>query len=183
MPDSAVSDESLMQAAVKCDMEAFEQIVLRHQSAAWGVAWRFVGDAGEAQDLVQEAFLRILDAAARYRPTAAFRTYFYRVLTRLRLDHVRKKRPIPADSLPDVPAPGLSPAECRLFGQMSIFYMRRNLNKRRRAMSKGKSQCERPKELAGKPSQCSTEQIERCHGPVKQHPCVKKSAKQGGKKP
>jgi RNA polymerase sigma-70 factor (ECF subfamily) len=100
-----------MQAVGEGDMHAFEQIVLRHQSAAWRVAWRYIGDADEAEDMVQEAFLRVLDAAERYRPTAAFRTYFYRILTRLCMDHARKKRPILTDSLPETLAPGPTQAE------------------------------------------------------------------------
>jgi len=105
------SDEELMLSVRSGNLGAFEQIVLRHQSAAWAVAYRFVGDVHEAEDLVQNAFLRILDAAQRYEPTAAFRTYLYRILTRLCTDHVRKKRPIPLDPLPQLPSPGLSSSE------------------------------------------------------------------------
>ena len=94
------SDEELMIAVRDGDLAAFEQIVVRHQADAWKAAYRFTGDAVEAEDLAQEAFLRILDAAGRYKPTATFRTYLFRVLTRLCLDHVRKKRPIPIDPLP-----------------------------------------------------------------------------------
>ena len=83
------------------DLDAFEQIVLRHQAEAWRVAYRFTCDAAEAEDLAQEAFLRILDAAPRYKPTATFRTYLYRVLTRLCLDHRRKKRPTLAEPFPE----------------------------------------------------------------------------------
>jgi len=105
------SDEELMLSVRSGNLEAFERIVQRHQSPAWAVAYRFVGDASEAEDLVQDAFLRILDAAQRYEPTAAFRTYLYRILTRLCIDHVRKKRPVPLDPLPQVPSPGLSSSE------------------------------------------------------------------------
>jgi len=81
------------------DLDAFEQLVLQHQAEAWRAAYRFTGDAAEAEDLAQEAFLRILDAASRYEPTAKFRTYLYRILTRLCLDYRRKKRPVLSDSL------------------------------------------------------------------------------------
>ena len=100
------SDEELMLSVRDGNLHAFDQLLLRHQSAAWGVAYRFLGDADEAEDMVQEAFLRILDAADRYRPTASFRTYFYRVLTRLCIDHTRKKRPIPTGELPEMRASG-----------------------------------------------------------------------------
>lgn len=56
--------------------------------------------------MVQEAFLRILDAAYRYRSRASFRTYLYRVLMRLCIDHKRKFRPIPTDKLPYTPPLG-----------------------------------------------------------------------------
>lgn len=94
------SDEQLMQSVRDGDMDAFEGIVLRHQAEAWRVAYRFTGDAVEAEDLAQEAFLRILDAAPRYKPTATFRTYLFRILNRLCIDHIRKKRPILTESLP-----------------------------------------------------------------------------------
>jgi RNA polymerase sigma-70 factor (ECF subfamily) len=100
-----------MMAVAKGDLDAFGEIVLRYRSAAWGVAYRFVGDADEAEDLVQEAFLRILDSAGRYKPTASFRTYLYRVLTRLCVDYSRKKRPIPTEQLPEVPTAGPSQSE------------------------------------------------------------------------
>ena len=94
------SDEELMLSVRDGNLAAFEQIVLRHQAEAWRVAYRLTGDAAEAEDIAQESFLRILDAAPRYKPTATFRTYLFRVLNRLCIDHIRKKRPIFTDSLP-----------------------------------------------------------------------------------
>jgi ArsR family transcriptional regulator len=35
--------------------------------------------------------------------------------------------------------------------------------------------CQKPKELIGKPEDCSPEQIKKCHGDVKEHPCETKS--------
>jgi len=89
-----------MLSVAKGDLDAFDKIVLRHQRLAWGIAYRFLGDQHEAEDIAQEAFLRILDAAGRYRPTAAFTTYLSRIVTRLCLDHARKNRPVPTDNLP-----------------------------------------------------------------------------------
>jgi RNA polymerase sigma-70 factor, ECF subfamily len=104
-------DENLMQGVRDGDLNAFEQLVLRYQDEAWRVAYRFTGDAAEAEDLAQDAFLKILDAAPRYRPTATFRTYFYRVLTRRCIDHRRKKRPVLAAPLPNMPDTAPSPSE------------------------------------------------------------------------
>ena len=40
-----------------------------------------------------------------------------------------------------------------------------------------KTKCQRPEELKGKPSQCSAEQIKKCHGDDKGHPCLKAEEK------
>jgi RNA polymerase sigma-70 factor (ECF subfamily) len=82
-----------MQAVAGGDLDAFGEIVSRHQKMAWGVACRFLGDATEGEDVAQEAFLKVLDAAPRYRPTASFRTYLYQVVSRLCLDRARKRKP------------------------------------------------------------------------------------------
>ncbi len=93
------------------DLDAFEQIVLRHQAEAWRVAYRFTGDAAEAEDLAQEVFLRVLNAAPRYQPTATFCTFLFRILNRLCIDHVRKKRPRVTDNLPPRTDDSLSPPQ------------------------------------------------------------------------
>jgi len=43
-------------------------------------------------------------------------------------------------------------------------------------MCEQKTQCEKPDQLADKPEECSPEQIRKCHGEVKKHPCVAKAA-------
>jgi RNA polymerase sigma-70 factor (ECF subfamily) len=93
------------------DLSAFEEIVLRHQNRAWAVAWRSLGDSAEAQDVVQEAFLRVLRAAPRYRPVAPFRTYLFQIVARLCLDVRAKKRPDYVGDLPEVAAQSQTPEE------------------------------------------------------------------------
>jgi RNA polymerase sigma-70 factor (ECF subfamily) len=111
LPDPETADEALLQAIGRGDLAAFAELVNRHQAWAWRIAWRFLGEAQNAEDVVQEAFLRVHQAAARYDRRAAFRTYFYRIITRLCLDCVRKKRPVYLDSLPDEPDPAPDAAE------------------------------------------------------------------------
>ena len=106
MFDSENSDELLVQAAGQGDLKSFNQIVKRHQAWAWRVAYRFIGNEDDASDIVQEAFLRLLDASSRYHPTATFRTYFYKIITRLCLDRAKKKQPLFLEKIPDAPDPG-----------------------------------------------------------------------------
>lgn len=103
------SDETLMQAVAQADPSAFERLVLRHQELAWRTAYRMVSCHQTAEDIAQEAFLRVFQAADRYRPTAAFRTYFYRVIVRLCLDHLRKRHPVPTGELIQAPEVSHSP--------------------------------------------------------------------------
>jgi len=83
------------------DLDAFNELVRRHQRTAWRIAHRFLGDPAEAEDVAQEAFLRVLAAAPRYAPSAAFSTYLYRVVSRLCIDHARKRRPMLSGALPE----------------------------------------------------------------------------------
>ena len=92
------TDEKLMMRAGRGDMDAFETLVRRHQDTAVSVAYRYLGDRAQAEDIAQEAFLKILDAAERYEPTAKFTTYLYGVVWRLCVDTYRKKSPMNWDS-------------------------------------------------------------------------------------
>jgi RNA polymerase sigma-70 factor (ECF subfamily) len=85
------TDEQLMLRTAQGDMDAFEALVRRHQDTALNVAWRYLGNRSRAEDIAQEAFLKILDAAERYEPTAKFTTYLYGVVWRLCIDSYRKK--------------------------------------------------------------------------------------------
>jgi RNA polymerase sigma-70 factor (ECF subfamily) len=99
--EGQASDEKLMIAAGRGDQAAFEKLVLRYRTSAWNTAYRFIGDGSEAEDIIQEAFLRIWASARRYRPTALFRTYLHRILIRICLDHSAKKRPLYSDQVPE----------------------------------------------------------------------------------
>jgi len=107
-----------MTRAAGGDLAAFEELVRRNQAQAWALAWRCLGDAAEAQDVVQEAFLRIYKAASRYRPTAKFRTYLYRVVTRLCLDWDAKKRPEYTETVLSIPDSSRGPEA--LLGQKEL---------------------------------------------------------------
>ncbi|GBE12689.1 ECF RNA polymerase sigma factor SigE [bacterium BMS3Abin13] len=95
-------DEQLMLAVAQGDLDAFGEIVLRHQQFVWGIAYRFLGDPAAAEDLAQETFIRVLKAASRYKPSADFRTYLYQIISRLCIDSARRKSPIFTDTLPAV---------------------------------------------------------------------------------
>ena len=111
------SDEERMLDVAQGDLSAFEQLVRRHQASAFNAAFRLLGNADDAEDVAQEAFLRILRAAHRYQPTAAFRTYLYRIVTRLCRDHRRKASPSPLPNPEAEPSRGPSPEARAVAGE------------------------------------------------------------------
>ncbi|QGY39148.1 sigma-70 family RNA polymerase sigma factor [Pseudodesulfovibrio cashew] len=111
MPDrqeSQLPDEALLEASGNGDRQAFGELVRRHQSWAWGVAYRFLGSRDESEDIVQAAFIKLLSASARYRRTARFKRFFYIIISRLCLDHAKRKKPGQSDDYPELadPSPG-----------------------------------------------------------------------------
>jgi hypothetical protein len=63
-------------------------------------------------------------------------------------------------------------------GRVFPFWIETHIEERRQEMCCGKTKCERPKDLKGKPEECAREQVKKCHGSDKNHPCVtKKKAK------
>ncbi len=86
-------DETLMLALGRGELAALAELVRRHQEWAWRVAVRFLGRAPEAEDVVQDAFLRLLDAAPRFQAKAPFRAYLRRIVVPLCLD-LRRRRPL-----------------------------------------------------------------------------------------
>lgn len=84
------TDEELMSGVAAGDAAAFRVLCGRHAIRAVGFARRFVGDGPDAEDIAQEALLRVWRAAPRWRPEAAFGTWFYRITINLCLNHRRR---------------------------------------------------------------------------------------------
>lgn len=97
-----ISDEDLMIATAQGNIDAFEQIMLRHQASVWRTACRFSGDAEEARDITQSVFLKLFESASTYHKTASFKTYLFRIAHNTCIDHCRKKRPLCLSDFPDV---------------------------------------------------------------------------------
>jgi RNA polymerase sigma-70 factor, ECF subfamily len=99
MPDEAAvlnipqSDEALFRRVQAGRRDAFAALVERYQGRAFGVALRVLGSRQDAEDAVQQAFLRLYEARARYDPQWRVSTWFYRILTNTCVDELRRRRP------------------------------------------------------------------------------------------
>jgi len=84
------SDEALMARVARGDQPAFHALARRHLPAMVGLARRVLGNAADAEDVAQEAMLRVWTHAPRWQPVAAFKTWLTRVVVNLCLDRKRR---------------------------------------------------------------------------------------------
>ena len=95
-------DDFLLAAAAAGDGAAWSALVDRYLGQITGHAWYMLGDPREAEDVAQEAFIRLVAKAADWQPGGAkLKTWLYRVVVNLCIDHKRKALPIPMEQLPD----------------------------------------------------------------------------------
>jgi RNA polymerase sigma-70 factor, ECF subfamily len=88
-----VDDVALMLRVRDGDEGAFGQLIERHRDRVVGMLYRMVGNIHDAEELAQDAFVRVYNARVTYRPEASFSTWLFRIVTNLALNHRRKKRP------------------------------------------------------------------------------------------
>ena len=87
-------ERNLVQRAQEGDSEAFSELVLSHQQFAYNVALRAVNNNQDAEDIVQEAFVRVWKSLAKFRMEARFKTWLYRIVMNLcynQLPRLRKE--------------------------------------------------------------------------------------------
>ena len=114
-----VSDSALMLRYADGETAAFETLYRRHNDALFRYLLRLCGSRAMAEDVYQEAWTRIIRARERYRPTAKFTTYLYRVAHNAFIDATRRNRrysggPAPADLLYDGDSPEETAERTRL---------------------------------------------------------------------
>jgi RNA polymerase sigma-70 factor (ECF subfamily) len=103
-------DGELVRRAGLGETAAVQALVARKLGRVLSLAERMLGDRAEAEDVAQEAFLRVWRIAPRWRPGAAkFDTWLHRVTLNLCLDRLRRRRERPAADPPDSPDPGPAP--------------------------------------------------------------------------
>jgi len=104
-------DLSLLRRARGGDFVAFEALVGRLQGRVYGVARRIVGQSQDAEDVVQQTFLSVIEHLDTFRGDSAVATWVLRIATNFALKVLRKRRGLPtvpldgAESFANVPHP------------------------------------------------------------------------------
>jgi len=88
----AQTDEELAAASRAGDEIAYSALVQRLLRPAFAVAWEFTGDPDEAEDVVQEAFHRMVRALVRYDETRRFRPWFFSILRNVARNRIARAK-------------------------------------------------------------------------------------------
>jgi RNA polymerase sigma-70 factor (ECF subfamily) len=80
----------------------FDELVYRYYQQAYNIAYRLTGNAADAEDLVQEAFLRAYRFFDRYDRSMPFMNWFNRILTNLYIDEYRRRGRLRTVSIDEV---------------------------------------------------------------------------------
>src|ERR1700682_629599 len=109
--DCRLETAGLLERAVAGDLAAFEEIVRMHEKQVLNPAGRWLGRLEDAQDVAQEAFLRLFSNLKKLDDVRQVRPWLYRVTVNLCYDHRRRSRNFAGEGLTgmEATAPGLDP--------------------------------------------------------------------------
>ena len=161
MADPALSDGALALRAADGDGRAFEALVGRHKVALYRLARRYVGDADDADDIVQASFVSAWHALKRFDPARGFAPWLRTIALNKCRDHARRAMvrrllmiPVAASTVDFIadPQPG---AEAELIAQEELAILNRAIVRLPRALKEpllltvfaGLSQAEAGREL------------------------------------
>jgi RNA polymerase sigma-70 factor (ECF subfamily) len=116
------------------DLDAYRRIYERYEQPLLRTAWRMLGRRQEAEDAVQETFLKLYRSLASYRHGSVFSTFLFRILINTCTDMLRKRRHVEfadwdAEALPAAPGTDapvsahLAQAVDRLPGRMKTCFL------------------------------------------------------------
>ena len=98
MPDAI---KSLIKKAKKGDKKSFGKLVKMHQQSILYLAYDLVGNYEDAKDLAQEVFIRAFEKLNQFEERSQFPTWLNRITVNLAIDHRRKNKKNPRQSIGD----------------------------------------------------------------------------------
>lgn len=114
-------ERALLKAARAGDRDALDQLIALHYEPLFALCVSILGHAQDAQDAVQESFLRALRALPQFRGDATFRTWLFRIAINLCSHWKRSRRPTePWDESCPLLSPGATSAEFLAVRQLQM---------------------------------------------------------------
>lgn len=113
------SDREVVAQVQQGDRDAFRILVERHGPGVFRLAFRMVRNEAEAEDLVQESFIKAYRAIATFDGRSSFTTWLYRITSNCALDHLRARRkPVAVEEVPEIRDRRPGPEREVMSGQM-----------------------------------------------------------------
>ncbi len=91
-PETAPTDSELVQRAKAGDKGAFDLLVTRNEGRVYGLCLKMLGNPEDAEDVLQEVFVKAYQSLPSFREESAFSTWLYRIATNACLMRIRKKK-------------------------------------------------------------------------------------------
>jgi RNA polymerase sigma-70 factor (ECF subfamily) len=89
--ESRLADTELVERCLNGDLGAFEDLYRQHSTRLYNLAFRMVGNAADAEDLLQDIFLTVYRKLESFRGASALGTWLYRLGMNVCLDRLRSK--------------------------------------------------------------------------------------------
>jgi len=90
LPGGALPDEALVAATLQGDREAYRSLVERHQGRMLQMALEIVKNQHDAEDIVQESFVKAFLSLDKFKGQSSFFTWLYRITHNMAVDHKRR---------------------------------------------------------------------------------------------
>ncbi len=107
-------DYALLRKVARGEDAALTELVRRHQQRIYHSAYRLLRDPLEAEDAVQEVFIKVYENAHRFEPKASVAAWLHRITANHCLNQLRRRRPqesLDQEEAPTPPDPAASPLE------------------------------------------------------------------------
>ena len=86
-------DADVVALAQRGQEAAFRELIRRFERPVYSLIYRMVRDAAAAEDLAQDAFIKVLNHLDRYRPEFKFSSWLFKIANNVAIDHLRRRQP------------------------------------------------------------------------------------------
>lgn len=87
-----IPESELIQKAVHGDRQAQAEVVYQHEEMVYNLALRLVGNQEDAENILQETFLKVLGSLHTFKGGSSLATWIYRIATNFALMHLRSRK-------------------------------------------------------------------------------------------
>jgi RNA polymerase sigma-70 factor (ECF subfamily) len=95
----SAEEKALIERCKRGDLAAFNDLVRKYEKQVYNFAYRLTGNYDDANDVAQDAFLRVFNAIGSFRGDASFSTWLFRITTNVFLDERKRAKAHPQSSL------------------------------------------------------------------------------------